>query len=79
MGLGFCLVRRPQSEIVDKVRMNPIGRDRAKGLDVSGLPLASLTSFFANLNQRASIDMKHVYRSDHPRPRTTPGPTPSKE
>ena len=59
--------------------MNPLGRDRANGLDLSGLPLAFLTSFFANLNQRASIDMKHVYRSDHPRPRTTSRPTPSEE
>ena len=40
--------------------------------DVSGFPLASLTSFFAKLNQsrgHASIDMKHVRRSGRPLPR----------
>ena len=79
MGLGFCLHRCPQSEILDSLQVNPLGRDRAKGLDVSGFPLALFAFFFANLNQHASIEMKHVYRSDHPRPRTTPRPTPSKE
>ena len=35
-----------------------------QGPDVSDFPLAFLNSFFANMNQRASIDMKHVRRSD---------------
>ena len=39
-----------------------------QGPDVSGFPLAFLTSFFANMNQRTSIDMKHVRRSDLPLP-----------
>ena len=60
MGLGSCLVRCPQSEIADKVRMNPLGRDRVKGPDVSGLPRAFLVSLFANLNHCASMNMKHV-------------------
>ena len=46
-----------------------------QGPDVSGFPLAFLTSFFANMNQRASIDMKHVRRSDRRLPRKTPCPT----
>ena len=68
MGRGSRLVRCPQSEIVDEVRMKTLGRKRVnielQGPGVSGFPLAFLASFFVNLNQRASIDMKHVRRSD---------------
>ena len=39
-----------------------------QGPDVSGFPFAFLTSFFANLNQRPSIDMKDARRSDRPLP-----------
>ena len=44
---------------------------------VSGFPPASLTSFFAKLNQsrgHASIGMKHVRRSARPLPRTHTSP-----
>ena len=44
-----------------------------QGMDVYGFPLASFTSFFA-LNHRASIDMKHVHRSDCPLPRGDSSP-----
>ena len=48
-----------------------------QGPDVSGFPLAFLTSFFANPNQsrgRASVDMKHVHLSDPPPSRQQSSP-----
>jgi hypothetical protein len=61
--------------------MNPLGREGQKRVnvelqapDVSRFPLAFLTSFSANLNQRASIDTRHVCRSDCPLPREDSSP-----
>ena len=48
-----------------------------QGPDVSGFPLAFLSSFFANLNQprgHASIDSKRVRLSDRPLPREYSSP-----
>ena len=44
------------------------------GPHASGFPLAFLTSFFADLNQRTSSFMKHLHRSDLPLPREDSSP-----
>ena len=84
MGRGSCLVRCPQSDIVDEVGMNPLGRERKEDkcrVATAGciwFPTRFLNFFlFAKLNQsqgHASIDMKHVRRSGRPLPRKHSSP-----
>jgi hypothetical protein len=73
MGRGTRLVGCRQSEIVDKFRMNPLGRERTKEGEcgVTGAGCIWFPTRFLNF---FPIDVKHVRRSDRPLPREDPLP-----
>ena len=73
MGRGSRLVRCPQSEIVEEVRMNPLGRERTKegACRVAGAGCIQLLTPFLDFflcKPEPTCFIMHVRRSDLPLP-----------